>query len=87
MEPTMTPEEAQRFYKQGENLITLMAQLSANTAEYTAIFESRGGKAGMGDEYGTDTEVFIGVFNNLAAMLAANNGWDQQVLNKYRNDY
>jgi len=41
----------------------------------------------MGPEFGSDTEIMIGTYNNLAAMLAANNGWDQQVLDKYRTDY
>ena len=86
MEP-MPPEEAQQFYQKGVDMITSLAYLSNQFAEYTRVFETRGGKEGMGDELGTPTELFVGVANNLAAMLAANNGWDQQVLDKYRSDY
>jgi hypothetical protein len=87
MATTMTVDEAQRFYMQGRNLITLMAQLETSFEEYAGIFESRGGAAGLGPEYGQDTEILIGVYNDFAAMLASNNGWNQQVLNKYRTDY
>jgi hypothetical protein len=83
----MSPEEAQSFYQKGVENITQLAYLATRCEEFTQVFEARGGAVGMGDELGPTTELFIGVFNDLAAMLAANNGWDQQVLDKYRSDY
>jgi hypothetical protein len=87
MEPTMTVAEAEFMHNRGTAIVTMFAQVATSFEEFAGIFESRGGAAGMGPEFGSDTEIMIGTYNNLAAMLAANNGCDQQVLDKYRTDY
>jgi hypothetical protein len=84
---TMTPDEANRLHQQGREIITQLANISTRFEEYKGIFESRGGAIGMGEEYGPNTEVMVGVYNDLADMLAANNNWNQQVLDKNRTDY
>ena len=83
----MTLEEAEFLYNRGTAIVTMMAQMSTDFEEFASIFESRGGALGMGDEFGPDTEVIIGLYNELATMLAANEGWNQGVMDKFRTDY
>lgn len=87
MAATMTVEEAQRFHQRGCEILTNMAIMDVQFEDYAGIFESRGGADGMGPEFGTDTEVIIGVYNDLKAMLTANNNWNQIVIDKNRVDY
>lgn len=82
-----TQQEASNFYQRGREIVTQMADAADDIRAYARVFEIRGGRLGMGDEFGLPTEEIVVFHNALRDFLAANNNQWQNVLDKYRGDY
>lgn len=82
-----TNQEASNFYHRGREIVTQAANAVDDIKALSRVFEIRGGKLAMGDEWGTPTEEIVVFHNALRDFLAANNNQWQNVLDKYRTDY
>lgn len=84
---TIPAEDAARFHNRGRDIVTEFAKAMDDFRSYARVFEIRGGKLEMGEEWGAPTEEIVVLHNALRDFLAANNNQWQNVLDKYREDF
>lgn len=82
-----TQQDASNFYHRGREIVTQLADGGDEIRAYARVFEIRGGRLEMGDEFGLPTEEIVVFHNALRDFLDANNGQWQNVLDKHRTDY
>ena len=58
-----------------------------NSNSYINVLGIRCGALGMGEAYGADTERFVVLRNDLNAFLGSEEGYRQNLLDKFRTDY
>lgn len=77
-------EDAQRFHNRGRDIVTNIAKAMDEFNAYARVFEVRGGRLELGDEWGLPTEALVVLRNELAGFFTTDR---QAILDKYREDY
>lgn len=84
----MTEQEQSNFYHSGRAVMTEIGKALTHAAEYKEVFDARNGAIGVGSTYGADVELMIGAYNVIANALATtDNGFHEDVINRFRVDY